>query len=524
MDFLDEATYNVSKGAMPPDPRTLDKDDVVNIQKEKLDPVGKEDDDINNDGKVDNTDKYLANKRKAIAKAILKSKKTIKKEDLEEGKLANALGGAAMLASLLLIGRINSNDKVVQRLQAEYEQAEPAQKDSIQKLLTKRLIFLDTGEFDDSTPMNEDEYNPPEYSFFEDPAGKKGRFRSAVGYKPLKSPTDTVGDLKKFSKKAAKVAGKRFDRGFAKFVGAEYKTPFSDLVADLKGVVNKSDNKELQKFAKKLSRIEDMSQAEFSAFIKELGKEGYDKKEIQKMKDRYRKAQQEKNKPKAKPEDKAKNKPKAVKEAKDIKLPPDTVFKLDLKHLTKKHMEKGHSKEKAIEITKRLMKKLHNKGKIEVDGQEIKFIQEADLDIRDMQMSLPQPDAPDYLGDDGRDYEGSKARSQMLKMKRYIIALGQMIDDETELEAWVQAKLTKASDYMSSVYHYLDYQRMKMNETVHPNPADIEFDDIDPHDENRPDYKAGTIYGTDSKGNKVAADGYFSEFEGYVATGDIELI
>ena len=87
------------------------------------------------------------------------------------------------------------------------------------------------------------------------------------------------------------------------------------------------------------------------------------------------------------------------------------------------------------------------------------FLEEADLDIRDMQMELP--DAPDYLGDDGRDYEGSKARSQMLKMKRYIIALGQMIDDESELEAWVQAKLTKASDYMSSVYHYLDYQRMK---------------------------------------------------------------
>ncbi len=156
MNFLDEAVYNVKKGAMPPNPESLDKDDVVNIGEKKLDPVGKEDDDINNDGKVDSTDKYLANKRKAIAKALLKSKKTIKKEDLEEGKLANALGGAAMLASLLLIGRVNSNDKVVQRLKAEYEQAEPAQKDSIQKLLTKRLIFLDTGEFDDSTPMRED--------------------------------------------------------------------------------------------------------------------------------------------------------------------------------------------------------------------------------------------------------------------------------------------------------------------------------------------------------------------------------
>ena len=34
---------------------------------EGLDPVGKEDDDINNDGKVDKTDKYLSKRRKAIA-------------------------------------------------------------------------------------------------------------------------------------------------------------------------------------------------------------------------------------------------------------------------------------------------------------------------------------------------------------------------------------------------------------------------------------------------------------------------
>ena len=42
---------------------------------EALDPVGKEDDDINNDGKVDKTDKYLANRRKAVSKAINKQKK-----------------------------------------------------------------------------------------------------------------------------------------------------------------------------------------------------------------------------------------------------------------------------------------------------------------------------------------------------------------------------------------------------------------------------------------------------------------
>jgi uncharacterized protein Yka (UPF0111/DUF47 family) len=37
---------------------------------EKLDPVGQEDTDINNDGKVDKTDKYLANRRKTIAKNL----------------------------------------------------------------------------------------------------------------------------------------------------------------------------------------------------------------------------------------------------------------------------------------------------------------------------------------------------------------------------------------------------------------------------------------------------------------------
>ena len=40
-----------------------------------LDPVGKEDGDVNNDGKKDNTDKYLLNRRKTIGKAIAKGDK-----------------------------------------------------------------------------------------------------------------------------------------------------------------------------------------------------------------------------------------------------------------------------------------------------------------------------------------------------------------------------------------------------------------------------------------------------------------
>ena len=55
------------------------KNEIRSIISEKMDPVGKEDDDINNDGKVDKTDDYLKNKRKAISKAV--GKKSVKEDE-----------------------------------------------------------------------------------------------------------------------------------------------------------------------------------------------------------------------------------------------------------------------------------------------------------------------------------------------------------------------------------------------------------------------------------------------------------
>ena len=45
---------------------------------EAMDPVGKEDGDINNDGKKDSTDSYLMNRRKAVSKAIAKKRGRVK--------------------------------------------------------------------------------------------------------------------------------------------------------------------------------------------------------------------------------------------------------------------------------------------------------------------------------------------------------------------------------------------------------------------------------------------------------------
>ena len=48
------------------------------VYEKKLDPVGKEDGDVNNDGKKDSTDSYLMKRRKAIGKAIAKKRGKVK--------------------------------------------------------------------------------------------------------------------------------------------------------------------------------------------------------------------------------------------------------------------------------------------------------------------------------------------------------------------------------------------------------------------------------------------------------------
>ena len=51
-------------------------------EKKKLDPVGKEDDDVDNDGDVDSSDEYLKKRRAAIGKAM--GKDDDKKDDDKE--------------------------------------------------------------------------------------------------------------------------------------------------------------------------------------------------------------------------------------------------------------------------------------------------------------------------------------------------------------------------------------------------------------------------------------------------------
>jgi hypothetical protein len=61
------------------------------------------------------------------------------------------------------------------------------------------------------------------------------------------------------------------------------------------------------------------------------------------------------------------------------------------------------------------------------------------------------------------DHEAAMARADLYKLANYSFKLFKMIQDGDQLEGWVQAKVTKAADYIASVYHFMEYE-MKFSE------------------------------------------------------------
>jgi hypothetical protein len=65
-----------------------------------------------------------------------------------------------------------------------------------------------------------------------------------------------------------------------------------------------------------------------------------------------------------------------------------------------------------------------------------------------------------------RDHEVQMARADLYKIAKYAIKLHDMLKGVSEaegIEGWQQSKITKAADYIGSVYHALDYD-MKFEE------------------------------------------------------------
>ena len=65
----------------------------------------------------------------------------------------------------------------------------------------------------------------------------------------------------------------------------------------------------------------------------------------------------------------------------------------------------------------------------------------------------PKPIVEEYHDD--TDLEGQMAMSQLMSISRRAQRIAEMIKPDTQLDAWVQSKLTMAEDYITTVYDYL---------------------------------------------------------------------
>jgi hypothetical protein len=64
-------------------------------------------------------------------------------------------------------------------------------------------------------------------------------------------------------------------------------------------------------------------------------------------------------------------------------------------------------------------------------------------------------------GQEFDDHEGSMAKSDLLAIHKQAGELYNMMGENDQLEGWVQAKITKAADYINAVYNNMQYEKTK---------------------------------------------------------------
>ena len=64
------------------------------------------------------------------------------------------------------------------------------------------------------------------------------------------------------------------------------------------------------------------------------------------------------------------------------------------------------------------------------------------------------------------DDESDMAKSQLSSIHANAVKLLDMIESNDQLDAWVQSKLTKAQDYLQSVYDYMKSQNTEKEDNI----------------------------------------------------------
>ena len=74
-------------------------------------------------------------------------------------------------------------------------------------------------------------------------------------------------------------------------------------------------------------------------------------------------------------------------------------------------------------------------------------------DIKDLDGNMP-----DTVQHKSHDREGRMTKAHLYHMMKYASGLYDMIDDDDNLPEWLQSKIARAVEKLSSAYHYMDSQ------------------------------------------------------------------
>ena len=86
------------------------------VYEKKLDPVGKEDGDVNNDGKKDSTDSYLMNRRNAIEKSMKDKGKAMKKSDDKKDKMEDEINTKKQKFNIFSLKLPNNKEELIMNI------------------------------------------------------------------------------------------------------------------------------------------------------------------------------------------------------------------------------------------------------------------------------------------------------------------------------------------------------------------------------------------------------------------------
>lgn len=73
------------------------------------------------------------------------------------------------------------------------------------------------------------------------------------------------------------------------------------------------------------------------------------------------------------------------------------------------------------------------------------------------ELNEDNPDNPEAVD----DHEGHMAKADLMAINKHSKEIYNMLGDNEELEGWVQAKITKAAEYMNAVYNNMNYEKTK---------------------------------------------------------------